>query len=91
MPDIQLTWPQDSPGLYDRMSAAGILNPDTGEAFTVVECDNALQSAVEALASLEGHRCMLLTNQCWRNIVHHLVPAFGLDHTPDVEEALWNL
>lgn len=82
-----LLWRHDAERLHDQLAARDVVDPETGERFTVRRCDDAIQSAVEAFNGREGAHLDDLTEFIWHALGDDLAAALGLDYDEMVEVA----
>lgn len=82
-----LLWPNDAELLHDRLADRGVVDPDTGERFTVRRCDDAIQSAVETFNGRENARISDLFDLTWHLIGDDLADALGIAYDEMVEVA----
>lgn len=85
--DPVLLWPNDADLLHDRLADRGVVDPDTGERFTVRRCDDAIQSAVETFNARENARISDLFDLTWHLIGDDLADALGIAYDEMVEVA----
>lgn len=77
----QLMWPHDAAAMYDRLVVRGITSDDTGEAFTLVDIDWAIQQAMETAAAREGWNGLPEITDAIRWVISDDVAAhLGLDY-----------
>lgn len=77
-----LAWGADAEALHDSLAARGVVDPATGERFTVRRVDDAIQSAVETLRETEGARILDIFTQTW----HLLAPGIAGNLELDFDE-----
>lgn len=63
--DPSLLWSRESEHLHDQLAARGIVDPETGERFTVRRIDDAIQLAVETVNGREGTRIVDIFDRTW--------------------------
>ena len=85
--DPSFLWPHDAELLHDRLADRGVVDPETGERFTVRRCDDAIQLAVETFNSREGARLDDLNDRVWHALGDDLADALGIAYDEIVEVA----
>lgn len=73
-----LLWEREAVSLHDQLAARGVVDPDTGERFTVRRIDDAIQLAVETVNGREGWRINLVTRNTWRMLSDDVARALGI-------------
>jgi hypothetical protein len=74
-----LLWASESNYLHDQLAERGVLDPETGERFTVRRVDDAIQLAVETVNGREGTRIVDIFDATWRMLRADVESALGLE------------
>jgi hypothetical protein len=73
-----LLWEREAVSLHDQLAARGVVDPDTGERFTVRRIDDAIQLAVETVNGREGWRIADIFGPTWRALSDDVARALGI-------------
>jgi len=77
--DSRLLWTREAELLHDHLAALAVVDPQTGERFTVRRIDDAIQLAVETATRREGWRITDIFGPTWRAIAADVAQALGVD------------
>lgn len=75
-----LLWEREAVSLHDQLAARGVVDPDTGERFTVRRIDDAIQLAVETVNGREGTRIVDIFEYTWWMISEDVAAALGIEY-----------
>lgn len=82
-----LLWTREAENLHDQLAARGVVDPETGERFTVRRIDDAIQSAVETVNGREGTRIVDIFDRTWWMLSDDVARFLGLEYDEMVEVA----
>lgn len=82
-----LLWRREAEVLHDQLAARGVIDPDTGERFTVRRIDDAIQLAVETVNGREGTRIVDIFERTWSMLSDDVARFLGIDYDEMVEVA----
>lgn len=85
--DPSLLWEREAVSLHDQLAARGVIDPDTGERFTVRRIDDAIQSAVETVNGREGTRIVDIFDRTWWMLSDDVARFLGIEYDEMVEVA----
>lgn len=84
---LPLLWEREAERLHDQLADRDVVDPDTGERFTVRRIDDAIQSAVETVNGREGTRITDIFDRTWSMLSDDVARALGIDYDEMVEVA----
>ena len=73
-----LLWEREAVSLHDQLAARGVVDPETGERFTVRRIDDAIQLAFETVNGREGWRIADIFAPTWRALSDDVARALGI-------------
>ena len=76
--DPSLLWQREAEVLHDHLAALAVVDPDTGERFTVSRIDSAVQLAVETVNGREGWRIADIFGPTWSAIADDVARTLGI-------------
>lgn len=82
-----LLWPHEAISLTECLDAREVLDPETGEGFTVERVDDAIQSAVEATNDREGTRIIDIFEVTWWMLSDDVARFLGISYDEMCEVA----
>lgn len=84
---LPLLWRREAETLHDQLAARDVLDPDTGERFTVRRIDDAIQSAVETVNGREGVRIVDIFDHTWSMLSDDVARFLRIEYNEMVEVA----
>ena len=74
--------PHEAASMYDRLVDRRVVDPDTGEAFTLKQIDMAIQDALETARATEGWPSVpySISEYTWDAISVDVAAHLGLDY-----------
>lgn len=75
-----LLWEREAVSLHDQLAARGVVDPETGERFTVRRIDDAIQSAVETVNGREGTRIVDIFDRTWWMLSDDVARFLGIEY-----------
>lgn len=88
--DPRMVYPDEANRLYDQLRNRAVLDPNTGEAFTVMDCDAAIEYAVVCVCEREGVEAdaLSITDKVWWMLLEDVAVHLEVGYDEIVEVSL---
>lgn len=88
--DPRMVYPDEANRLYDQLRRRGVIDSETGEAFTVMDCDAAIEYAVVCICEREGveANALSITDKVWWMLLDAVAVHLEVGYDEIVEVSL---